>query len=101
MTKKIPGFKDENGIYTSEPRKAAEPDRPTPNLSLDEIGKLVITALDRAVQHLLKKVTAGEVDRDVVGALKDCSMMLKDLKKDERDFLDSLTDEQLNEYNIK
>lgn len=93
--KKIPGYgKDENGIYN--PKPVSDPD-----LSLDDIGKRVILAVDTATKILLTSIIAGNVDRETIGALKDCQAMLKDLKKDEKDFLASLGDEQLNAANIK
>jgi len=97
MKHSIPGFKDENGIYAPLPKPRTEPDSaPNPDVSLDDIGRRVIIAMDRASKILLETISAGNVDRDTIGALKDVSMMLKDLKKEEKDYLESLTDEQLN-----
>lgn len=97
IKRSIPGLKDENGIYVPmvAPKADIMPSAPDPDVSLDDIGKRVIVALDRATKTLLQAITAGSVDRDTIGALKDCSMMLKDLKKDEKDYLESLTDEEI------
>ena len=69
----------------------------TPKLSLDEIGNQIIVGLDIAVRHLLKAIEAGDVSREVIGALKDCQVMLKDLKKDEKDFLAGVSDKELED----
>ena len=92
----IPGYKNANGEFIPAPTA-----KPNENISLDAIGKNIITALDMAVGTILGCIEGGRVDRETVGALKDCQAMLKDLKKDERDFLDSLTDEQLAELGKK
>lgn len=68
---------------------------PDIDVSLDDIGKRIIVAMDRATKTLLANITAGSVDRDTIGALKDCSVIYKDLRKDEKDLLDSLSDDEL------
>ena len=86
-----------NIIYEPPAKLVLVDEVPTPDVSLDDIGKRIITALDRAVKHLTTAVTGGDVSREVIGALKDCSTMVKDMKRDEKDFLSEKTDEQLEE----
>ncbi len=100
MKKIVGGFKDENGIYISAPQpRMAEPPPisiPEPG-SLDEIGDVIILALSRAVKRLTERVVAGDVSREVIGALKDCEGMFRELSKKEREWLKGLTDEQLSQ----
>jgi hypothetical protein len=87
--------KDANGIYTKQREVVEPPALPEPELSLDDIAKRVIQALERATKHLLEAISKGDVDRDTIGALKDCASVLKDLRKDEKELLESLSDEDL------
>lgn len=66
-----------------------------PDVSLDDIANRIVLALDRATKHLLESVSAGDVSREVIGALKDCEAMHRELAKKEKDFLDNASDEQL------
>lgn len=84
-----------NITYTKPPEPEPIKDIPITDTSLDDIGKRIINALDLAVKQLSTLVSGKDVSREVIGALKDCQMMLKDLKKDEKDFLDKLTEEEL------
>lgn len=94
----IPGIKDESGAYVvPEPKVMPKAQEPTIDVSIDDIGKRIVIALDRATKTLLSNITSGSVDRDTIGALKDCASVLKDLKKEEKDYLSELSDEQLAE----
>lgn len=103
MTKRYVGggIKDDAGIFLPPSRKIEEFPPPLAlNISephsLDEIGDVIIVALGRAVSTLAKKiVNEGNVSRDVIGALKDCESMHRDLSKKEKEFLASLSDEEL------
>lgn len=90
------GTKDETGAFVPLPRKAEEPpfQVPEPN-SLDEIGEVIILALARAVKRLTEKIVAHDVSREVIGALKDCESMHRELSKREKEFLANLSDEDL------
>lgn len=93
MTKKI--------IFTSasEQKEAPKPilpsELPMPDVSLDEVAKRIVLGLERATKHLLDLISAGNVSREVIGALKDCETMHRELAKKEKDFLDSASDEEL------
>ncbi len=96
MTKKIPGMlKDENGIYVKEPVSRPAPDQPDPDLSIDGLLKKGLLGIDRSLKYILEEITAGKVDRETTGVLKDCMTMLHELKKKEKEILDSLSDEEL------
>ncbi len=99
MTKRsIPGYKNEDGQYVSIPLPQAPmqvAESPNPDVSLDEIGKRIIIAMDRATRQLLTSISNGDVSREVIGALKDCQSMYKDLRKDEKEILESMSDEDI------
>jgi hypothetical protein len=96
----IPGFKDENGAFVPIAKEPGVPKPPASlpldDVSLDEIAGRIITSLNRASRHLLENITAGSVDRETIGALKDIAAVLKDLRKEEKDILEQLTDEELD-----
>lgn len=113
VRKIVEGVKDEFGAYLPLPKRSSvkldvvsppsplevHPSSPafipSPDISLDELSKRIIIALDRATKTLLVNISAGDVSRDTLGSLKDTFIMIKDLKKEEKEFLDSLTEEQL------
>lgn len=95
--KKIVSIKDSSGIYVKA--QEAEPVPPSAisdyDLSIDDLRKKGLLAIQRMMKYILEQTVLGLPDRDSVSALKDCMMMLKDLKKDESDTLNSLSEEQL------
>jgi len=104
MTKRsIPGYKNEDGQYVPIPLPISAVGRvgrtveesPNPDVSLDEIGKRIIIAMDRATRQLLTSISSGDVSREVIGALKDCQSMYKDLRKDEKEILEGMSDEDI------
>jgi len=100
---KIVSVKDAQGAYlpiSKEPEPVEVPVS-VDDVALDDIGRRIVTALNRATKTLLANITAGSVDRDTIGALKDCSMMLKDLKKEESDYLSNASEEQLEKLLTK
>lgn len=94
MKRMVGGIKDENGVYTPMPRKADPSPIPDPG-SLDEVGEVIILALSRAVKKLAEKIVADDVSRETIGALKDCEAMHRELSKREREFLSSLSNDEL------
>jgi hypothetical protein len=93
------GIKDEKGIFLPPARKASEDSTLALNISdptsLDEINEIIVLALARAVKKLAEKVVANDVSREVVGALKDCESMHRELAKKEKELLAGLSDEDL------
>jgi len=89
--------KDENGMYLKDSVKpnTLEQDDSKDDISLDDIAKRIVLALDRATKQLLTSITAGDVSREVIGSLKDCETMHRELAKKEKEFLENASDEQL------
>jgi hypothetical protein len=95
MVKKIinPSIKDENGIYN----KNVDPGSSTivTDLSIDKLlqeGLINIYGIMRAIKA---DVGTGMPSRESVMNLKDIMAMLRDLKKDEKDLIEKLSDEEL------
>lgn len=100
IKRSIPGFKDENGAYLPIKVMAPSPipvkeELPDTDLSLDDIGKRIMLSLDRATKTLLANISTGDVSRETIGALKDAHSMFKDLKKEEKDILDNMSEDDL------
>jgi hypothetical protein len=94
------GIKDERGIFLPPSRMKEEIEAPPPVQipepgSLDEINEVIVLALARAVKKLAEKVVSGDISREVIGALKDCESMHRELAKKEKDLLAGLSDEDL------
>lgn len=92
MSKSIPGYKDENGIYTPVPVSKPVPEAAK---SIDDLLKQGLTLIQNSLHHISKSIVAGQVDREMVGCLKDCMTMLHELKKKEKELLDNLSDDEL------
>lgn len=96
MAKIIPGIiKDDNGMYLKQefpkpPVKDVDPD-----LSIDGLLKKGLLGIDRSLKYILEEITAGKVDRETTGVLKDCMTMLHELKKKEQEILENLDDDQV------
>jgi hypothetical protein len=96
MAKIIPGYKDENGMFVKQP-KAVEPvvdkhEEPG-DISIDALMGRGLKCLWALIRHL--EVDVQHPTRETVQNLKDVMAILKELKKDEKDFLESLSDEEL------
>lgn len=103
------GVKDENGIYlpsTPPELKAAvrgvlesTKTKLVEDISIDSLlhrGFRTIHGIIRAIEI---DVGTGAPSRETIMNLKDVMAMLKDLKKEEREFLESLSDEDLVRLN--
>lgn len=99
MKRSIPGLKDSSGAYITPPQEpkteVTESSVPDPDVCLEDVGKRIIVAIDRATKMLLQAVTSGNIDRETIGALKDCFYVYKDMRRDEQEMLANLSDEQL------
>lgn len=85
------GQKDENGIYTPPPKKEVEPT----DISIDDLMKVGLQCIRGAMKAVSADIGTGAPARESIMNLKDLLSMLRDLKKDEKDFLNNLTDEEL------
>jgi hypothetical protein len=85
------GRKDSNGCFLPPERVIiGEPG------TLEEINEVIILALGKAVKKLAEKVIEeNDVSREVIGALKDCEGMHRELAKKEKELLAGLSTEDL------
>ncbi len=97
MRKLIGGEKDANGIYTP-----ATVSPPTPSvdgidvdISIDDLLKAGLQNIRGAMRSITRDIGTNSFDRETIQNLKDLMGLLKDLKKDEKDLIDNLSDEQL------
>lgn len=105
MTKKsIPGYglKDENGIYVRQtPAKVEEPVLTTvkepiaSDISLDDLLSKQLLILYRETQRLLMESSSGILLEEHQRALVNYIKLTKELKKDENELLDKMSDEDL------
>jgi hypothetical protein len=99
MSKTIPGLtKDENGLATKEPRKALPSGKrqTTSDVSIDDLMAKGLKILHSIMMIIEDEVASQQISRDSVMNLKDSMNMLRELKKEEKEFLDSLSEEELN-----
>lgn len=98
MKKLIGGQKDEHGLYIqNRPQEEVEPT----DISIDDLLKAGLQAIRKAMKCVKEDINTGAPSRETIMNLKDLMSMLKDLKKEEREFLDNLTDEQLEQLSKK
>lgn len=98
MKKIVGGIKDANGIFVVEPKKALPPisiESPAEDISIDNLIGRGLVALDRLMKVIMTDISTGLPNRDTVQNLKDCMAMLHSLKEKEKDFLDNLSDDEL------
>lgn len=106
MTRKIvTSVKDENGVYTrveAEEKAMDQPSSlPSPDTSLDDILKRQLTALDRVTRQLAMRASTGSMTKPEIDALATCIKVTLELKTKENEILDSLSEEQIQEYLAK
>lgn len=103
MTRRlIGGTKDTQGIYVPDVKSEEVPPTPESNdISIDDLMKAGLQALRGTMKAIMSDVNTGLPSRETVQNLKDVMSMLKDLKKEEKDFLDQASDEQLEKMSKK
>ena len=95
MTRRIVGgSKDANGIFIKEP------DAPTPapepsDISIDDLMKAGLQAIRGSMKAVMSDVNTGMPSRETIQNLKDLMSMLRDLKKEEKELLDNLSEEEI------
>jgi hypothetical protein len=67
------------------------------NLSIDELLLKALNEVRRLLDIIGKDIGTNAPSRETVMNLKDCTSMLMSLKEHEKDVLDSMTDEQIEE----
>lgn len=101
MKKIVGGYKDENGIFVKEAAKPTAPPEPVvketipTDISIDDLLKRGLRAIYGLMRAIEADIASGAPDRDTVMNLKDANAMLWDFKKKEQEFLDSVSEEQL------
>lgn len=98
MKRSIPGLKDEHGVYVNAPVKEPEQVKvqaPDPDLSLDDILKRQLLALNRVTVQLTTRSASGDMTKDEIQSLATCIKVTLELKAKENELLDTLSDEEL------
>lgn len=90
-------LKDNLGAYLPEgakpltlPRAPLETD-----LSIDALKHKGLQTIQKIMNAVWQEASIGMPARESIMSLKDCMTMLKDLKNEERELLESMSDEQL------
>jgi len=93
------GVKDENGSYLpSTPIKKA-PAVEVEDVSIDSLLHRAFRTIHGIIRAIEVDVGTGSPSRETIMNLRDVMAMLKELKKEEREFIDSLSDEDLVKLN--
>lgn len=90
-------IKDESGMYVPSaviPKKA-EPAKEVEDISIDSLMHRAFRTIHGVIRAIEVDVGTGHPARETIMNLKDVMAMLKELKKEEKEFIDSLSDEQL------
>lgn len=95
MKKIVGGTKDINGIFIKDLVPEPTPSPEFQDTSIDDLLKAGLQAIRGAMKAVMSDVNTGLPSRETIQNLKDLMSMLKELKKEEKDLLDNMTDEQL------
>lgn len=103
MTRKIinpllpTSVKDENGQYIKADPSPTQPEAETPpaELSIDELRRRGLAAVGRVIKIVNERTISYSHSREDVQNLKDCLLMLHDLKDLEDEALKKLSEEEL------
>lgn len=103
MKKIVGGTKDENGAYL--PNKPITPPSVDPtttpydpvfsDISLDDLTKKQLLILYRETRNLLIESAKGLLSPHASTSFERCMKLTKDLRKEEKAYLDSLSEEEL------
>jgi hypothetical protein len=94
--------KDENGIYlppvmVSPPKKKRVRDPKPADISLSDLMDKYLLLLYRETKHLLREsVSDGKLSKDSSHCMRENVRLIIDLKKKEKELLDSLSAEELD-----
>lgn len=89
--------KDKNGIYLPSTIISKPKEIETTDISIDVLLNRGLRAIYGVMRAVETDIGTGVPSRETIMNLKDIMTMLKELKKEEKEFLDSLTDDQLKE----
>lgn len=76
--------KDENGLYMRPRQK-----------SLDDLLEEGLIQIQRIIEMIAAKTAGRYFDREIVTSLKDCMLLLMDLKKREVELLEAMDEAEL------
>lgn len=93
----VDGTKDSSGIYMPKEQVPSSPAPEPSDISIDDLMKAGLQAIKGTMKAIMADVNTGMPSRETVMNLKDVMGMLKELKKEERELLDNMTEEQLQE----
>lgn len=74
------------------------------HLSIDILMRAGLVAINRTLHALMQDINKSgptPPSRETIQSLKDVMAMLRDLKKDEKDLLENMTDEELEKMKTK
>jgi hypothetical protein len=93
----IPGYKDVDGVYVKEPvvEETKAPEPIPEDLSIDDLMGRGLKAIYGIMRAITADVATGDPSRFTVMNLKDVMAILQTLKKDEKDLLNKLSDNEL------
>lgn len=95
MKRPIPnGVKDDTGAFVKVVPPAPEP--VVTDISLDDIHERQLLILHREVKRLTELSASDLLSKDQGIAFERCVKILREFKKEEREHLDSLPDEDLD-----
>ena len=96
MRKIVQGVKDESGSYIKEtPVSVAVEDVTVVDLSLDSFMEKYLHLLHRETKALFLEAAQGKLSRDSSQSMRDNLKLIMELKKQEKQLLDNLTDDEL------
>ena len=88
--------KEETKPVETPTEKPIKPNkRRTKRVDISSLEKRATTVLDREINYLLDASHGGKLCKDDSTCLRDYLKTIRDLKKDEDEYLDSLSDEDL------
>ena len=90
------GVKNERGSFLKVAKlKEEKPSGDPSDTSIDSLLNCGLQQIKGLVRAITAEVNLGTASRETVQNLKDIMTLLLDLKKKEKEFLDTLTDEEL------
>lgn len=93
-----------DGSFVAAPPKIIKGVVSDDNLSIDVLLRAGLVAINRALHSLMQDINKSGPNppsRETLQSLKDVMGMLRDLKKDEKDLLENMTDEELAKITTK
>lgn len=105
MKKIIGGSKDENGIFTKDkevlPPIITVKEPLVTDISIDELLQRCLRSIHGLMRAIEVDIGSGDPSRDTVMNLKDVSNLLWDFKKKEQEFLEGISEEDLEKMTKK